>query len=736
MTSALGGAILGFGVTMDAANLLQLTGATAAGTTLTYGIDQSGIGGNVIMNANIAGAAGATALNFADIDMAGITGSLSMTSVYGVMGGNTMLLSGGTGMSGGTGTIVESYIGGLSMVSSGVAVGATGGDNVANIDLSDVRGNIVMTAGGTGADNELEVTGGTNGFGVTYTSGISGGIAMTSALDANGLALSLGTVGAGITMDAGTSNWAKLTASTVTGGISQTAGTWNFLNIDPCTVTGDVVLTSLLGGYTGSPAGSAPLQDATDAASLPYDRLVRSGSQEDTGNYVELLGATAGTTSDNTVSQSLVGGNFIVNANLAGDTGAAAANYLNINMGGITGYLSMTSVYGVAGGNYLELAGGIGASAGISTIVESYIGGLTMDSRSGITGGTGGDNNANINLSDVRGSIVMSASGIDADNRLWVDGGTDGAGVTAMSSITGGVSMTSALGINTLNLDFATISGGLNIENGTTGVLNSISEGANASIAGGITTGIGDDWLWLFGTVSGGISTGIGDDYLQVYSSISGDIDMGAGDNQLNLNGFAGATFTFSSIDTGGATGSSVAIGASGLTENLFITGSFGSAGATMYVENTIDQLTFVGSTAGAIQIAGDLITVNGATVNTLDMDALTTSGSTLITANSATTWDILDATGGVFNLIGTDDVGVAAGNVFNIVSGGQAINLTNWDDGTLTITGIDFSVGATVGVHFQDTGTGYKAVADGHTWQLTSTNTAGTNVLALSVIV
>jgi hypothetical protein len=645
MTSALGGGITcSEGWTMDGGNLLELFGATA-GSALTNNVIQSGIGGNVVMDANIAGSTLAYGANLAEIWLAGITGSLNMTSVYGVNGGNVLDLEGGIGAIGGTGTIVESYIGGLTMTSSGVTAGATGGDNEAYIDLANVNGNVVMTAGGTGADNILEVTGGVNGFGVTYTSDIAGGVNMTSAAGSNGLTFAHATVGAGITMTANQGiNLAIINDSVITGPISQ-SGIANILWIDPSTVNGSVGMTGGLNTFV--------LEDSNVIGNV-------SMFSNGLGNILGMF--DSGVTGGNVTMTSSIGGNAFG----FGDTGA------HYNPAGVESFPVIPDF------GFSHIYGNVSMTAGI-------------------TGATGGDNRM-AQFGTINGSVVMGATA-DGDNELGIGGSASG-GVTLTSVITNGLSMTTVTGENTLVVaPYASISGGVTMWTGITGH-SDVRVYATSSIEGGIVTGNGNDDFWIGGSVTGGLSSGIGNDDLTVYAgaTVGGDINMGAGSNTIVLDSGlmpfygTGATFTVSDINTDGATGTVGITGTVG-TETMIISDGFGTVGSTMTVNSSVETIVFNELNT---EVYGTLDTVNGTvgvtgTINVFDVSGATFG--TLIDANNSTSWDLMDQGGitGGFEIYAND--GMTGGHEVTLVDNYTNLDLTAWTDHnaiTLNIVGDD----------------------------------------------
>ena len=688
MTSVLGGGITcSEGWTMDGGNLLELFGATA-GSALTNNVIQSGIGGNVVMDANIAGSTLAYGANLAEIWMAGITGSLNMTSVYGVNGGNVLALEGGIGAIGGTGTIVESYIGGLTMTSSGVTAGATGGDNQAYIDLANVNGNVVMTAGGTGADNILEVTGGFDGFGVTYTSDITGGVNMTSAAGSNGLTFAHATVGAGITMTANQGiNLAIINDSVITGPISQ-SGIVNTLWIDPSTVNGSVGMTGGLNTFV--------LEDSTVIGNV-------SMFSNGLGNILGMF--DSGLTAGNVTMTSSIGGN--------------------------------TFGFGTNGAQYTSVGAEsfpVLPSNGFSHIWNNVI------MTAGISGASGGDNIMG-QFGTIDGSVVMGATA-DGDNELGIGGSASG-GVTLTSVITNGLSMTTVTGENTLVVaPYASISGGVTMWTGITGH-SDLRVYATSSIEGGIVTGNGNDDFWIGGSVTGGLSSGIGNDDLTIYAgaTVGGDINMGAGDNHIILDGGlmpfngTGATFTFSDINTDGATGTVGITGTVG-TQTMVISDGFGTVGSTMTVDSSVEGIVFNELNT---EVYGTLNTENGVegvtgTINVFDVSGATFG--TLIDANNmSNSWDLMETGGltGAIEIFAND--GMTGGHEVTLVDNYIGLDLDSWShngvvlnivgDSSITLTW-DSVAGAYTGTDPEGAGSGFR------TWTL---DDAGTKTeLKLSV--
>jgi len=358
----------------------------------------------------------------------------------------------------------------------------------------------------------------------------------------------------------------------------------------------------------------------------------------------------------------------------------------------------------------------------------------------GITGGSGG-NNRMAQFGTINGSLVMGATA-DGDNELGIGGSASG-GVTLTSVITNGLSMTTVTGDNTLVVaPYASISGGVTMWTGIgTGVTghSDLRVYATSSIEGGIVTGNGNDDFWIGGSVTGGLSSGIGNDDLTIYAgaTVGGDINMGAGDNHIYLdsglmpfNG-TGATFTFSDINTDGATGNVGITGTVG-TETMIISDGFGTVGSTMTVDSSVETLIF--NTAGT-DVAGALITSavgNGVTgSNVFDVSSIAANG-TLIDASGLTSWDILGATGG-----GDGDLSII-GNAGWTGDALQSVTLV--DNFTVDISAwanhdnIDLQIGANHVAMTWDAGDDrYEGIAvDSRTWTLDESG-AGSGDLTLN---
>jgi hypothetical protein len=552
--------------------------------------------------------------------------------------------------------------------------------------------------------NELKIYGMVNGVVVTNSS-IDGNVLMLAGPTAgfNDAVFDLTDITGDVGMNAGTFNAAKITASTVTGSISQTAGTFNFLGIDPSTVTGNVSMDSALGGGISG--------------------------YGDVGNMLWLQGATAGTgiTGNVDVTLSRIGGNVTMDANSGLAAGATGWNVLMVNMGGITGSVSMTSVVGVTGGNYLDLNGVTGHSGLSDTVVESFIGGLVMDNRGITAGATGGFNSVDIDLGNVNGSISMFASGSGATfiagntytfgtNLLEVSGGVV-AGVTYYSDITGGVSMTALLGNNSIGFTMATVGAGITMNSVTNWNSANI---VDSNISGGIyqTGGQGNILHIDPSTITGGVvMTSIFDNNIldiagagASLSSIAGGVNMSTvtGDNELELISFASISGGVIMTNTGSfgqigdsyldvynttsiAGGVTFGIGDDALSVygGATLTGTINMGAGTNFfdLDNAGGGTTFAFDTINTGGVTGASVIISGTAQieNLFISSGFGSAGSTMTVGSQVDTLTFNTANTVVDGNLDTDAM-VAGANVLNaanIANTGTLINasgLTSWD--------------------------------------------------------
>jgi hypothetical protein len=279
---------------------------------------------------------------------------------------------------------------------------------------------------------------------------------------------------------------------------------------------------------------------------------------------------------------------------------------------------------------------------------------------------------------------------------------------------------------------------------------SALTVASTSSIAGGIVTGDGNDYLDVYGNVSGGISTGLGDDDLDVFAgaTLTGTINMGAGDNVIHLGGefaptyLAGTTYMFSDIDTGAVAGASVDIsGTSGANEILLITDGFGTSGSTMTVEGSVETLMF--NEAGTT-LAGNLDTANGSagitgTVNVFDASGLT-GGDALINANGVSSWDVMASGGntGSVELIGNSLM--TGGTDVTLVDNYNNLDLGAWNHSDISLALEDASgaVVSTVTLTWQAAGDYAGSYADANAnaaWQLSEKSTNDLVLSKLAVV-
>jgi len=648
-------------------NTLRVNGLEVDGVYTKSNVGVTGNAGVGVTMATIGTTNGANLAVFTNTD---VHGHIVM-DVSGSSGSNDLSLIGFT-------SAMESDIYGNVNMTTGVTAGGNG-NNTFGITYGNVHGNVIMDANGLAGGNLLTVRGG-----ITFTSDITGGVNMDSAHGTNLLGFNRATVGAGVTMTAALGlNIAIIEDSVITGPIYQSAAISNFLWIDPSTVNGSV-------GMTAGIANTFVLDDSTVVGSV-------SMFANEIGNIFGMI--DSGITAGNVTMTSTKGGNTF-------GFGTDGAQYAAV---GAESYPVLPS------NGFSHIYGNVSMSAGIS-------------------GASGGDNIMG-QFGTINGSVVMGATA-DGDNELGIGGSASG-GVTLTSVITNGLSMTTVTGDNTLVVaPYASISGGVTMWTGTgTGVTghSDLRVYATSSIEGGIVTGNGNDDFLIGGSVTGGLSSGIGDDDLTVCAgaTVGGDINMGAGDNHIILDGGlmpfngTGATFTFSDINTDGATGTVGITGTVG-TQTMIISDGFGTVGSTMTVDSSVETIVFNELNT---KVYGTLNTENGTpgvtgTINVFDVSGATFG--TLIDANNMqNSWDLMETGGltGAIEIFAND--GMTGGSEVLLVDNYIGLDLDSWShngvvlnivgDSSLTLT---WNGTAYTGTDPEGAGSGFR------TWTLDDAST------------
>lgn len=474
----------------------------------------------------------------------------------------------------------------------------------------------------------------------TYSGGttVSGGVLQLSGSG------TLGAITGALTLVNGTVDLGG-TTQTQNGGLVMSGGT---LQNGTLTSSGTFALTggsigAVLagsGGLTMSGAGTATLTGAntyTGSTNIQGGTLaIGAGGSIAAASAVDLQ--NAGATLD--ISR---GGNQTI-----GDLGGAAGTTVSLGANRLTlGTANATTYAGVIAD------GGIGGGAG-GSLVKQGAGSLTLsgvNTYTGMTAVTAGT------LLIGSGGSIASSSALSLGSGATFDIGSAGGGNQAVNNLSGSSASRVVLGsfnltvVSTASTEF---DGAIS---GTTSLNGVIKQGAGTLTLGGASTYIGPTIIQA-GTLALGAAGSL---------AASGEIDLAASGTIFDVSGIAPGNNPTTIQDLAGVAGSTVSLGAQGLT--------LGAADSTLF--------------AGSFTGTGHL-TKQGSGTLTLDGDSSAFAGSTLVTGGELLVGDASTPTAVLGGNVTVQAGGVVAGHgtIAGSLSNSGGTVMPGGSIGTLTLSG------------------------------------------------
>ncbi len=630
--------------------------------------------GNVSSNNNIT-------LSGTDIDLTGAGGSLQSTggvvSVTATGGaGNNISAAGGididadsvvlSGATTGTAIDIDADNGtvtanGVTATGTSVSIDATGNIDVddvtatatgiarvvssaGEVDVGDVTGNLGVTISGTDVDltgpNGRVIAGG-GVTAITATGGGANNISSAGAIDIDGAVVTL----SGATSAVGNldiTSAAGTTASDISGG-------------------GVVVVRSIAGPVdVDNVTGTGTVQVIANANAVDVGNVTGPGGITLSGTDVDLTGAGGLLQSTN--------GLVSVTASGGGANNISSAGGIDIDGDSVslTGAMIGTSV-DIDADNGTVIANSVTASAGVASIDAT--GNIDVDDVSGATTARVVSGTGEVDLGDISGTTGVTVSGTDVDLT-----GTNG----SVQSSDGAVSLTaSGAGV----ADNISAGGAMDVD-GNSVVISGAVNATSVDIDADTTTVTANNVTATTGTVS---IDAVGDiDVDDVSAVLTARVVSGIGAVDVgDISGGTGVTVAGTDVDLTGTNGS-----LQSLAGAVSVTASGGGA-------NNI-------SSAGAIDIDGDSVSLTGTTTGTtVDIDAdngtVTTNNVTATTGAAS-----IDATGN----IDVDDV--SAATTARVVSSAGAVDVAGVSGGTgVTVGGTDIDMTGSI-----NAGTGTASLA------------------------
>ncbi len=693
------------------ADAVSLSGTTT-GTSIDIDADNGTVTANTVTAS--AGAASIDATGNVDVDDVSATTTARVVSSTGAVDVGNVTGPGGITVSGtdvdltGTGGSLQSSGGTVSVTASGGGannISATGaididGDAVSlsgtttgtSIDIDADNGTVTANAlTATGTSVTIDATGDIDVDDVTGTAtGIARVVSSSGAVDVGDVTGTLGVTISGTDVDLTGTNGKVIAAGgvtsiTATGGGANNISSAGAMDIDGAVVTlsgvtsavGNLDITSAAGTTAGDVSGGGVVVVRSVAGPVDVDNVTGTGTVQvtadanavDVGNVTGPGGITiSGTDVDLTGtggSLQSTGGTVSVTATGGGANNISATGAIDIDGDVVTlsGPVTGTAV-DIDADNGGVAANAVTASAGSASVDAT--GNVDVDDVSATTTARVVSSSGAVDVGNVAGPGGITISGTDID--LTGTGGSlqSTGGTVSVTASGGGANNISAAGAIDIDGDIVTLSGPV------TGTAVDIDADNGGVTANAITASAGSASVDATGNVD--VDDVSSTTTARIVSS-AGAVDVG------NVTGPGGITISGSDVDltgTGGSVQSSGGI--------VSITASGGGA-------NNI-------SSAGAIDIDGDVVSLSGTTTGTsVDVDAdngTVTANNVSASAGSAS----IDATGDVDvdDVSATTSVRVVSSTGAVDVGDVSAVTQADISGTDVDLTGANGSVQVTTG--------------------------------------
>ncbi|MEB3332516.1 MAG: hypothetical protein VKI83_08500 [Synechococcaceae cyanobacterium] len=617
------------GAVLDAAKLAYADAITVVGTNTATAADADTLGSRL---------SGTATLNIttdpitANTDLSDLGSGLTLQ-----FGGDTSVA-----VNGATLTVRQDQVSGYTISGTGTlaAAGTASADSFnasgisATLNITSLAGNDGITVAPTDLGSADSIDGGNNTDTLSFSAAASGVVdgSFTNVTSVEILQLASGTNSvtlgaeaeqAGITTVTGSTGADTINLLYGTTGLTFNAGAGSdTLSYSADSTAQAITLTSI---SSGSASGSVS-NGGSDSFTALEGIVGGSGSSDAitstaSGETLILTGANSGTLDgfafSGVESVDLVGGNDTATINSGGSlsgnlsfgTGTDTLNY------GSYGSAVAVTLSSISSGSGTTSSGGATGIAGVVSGVESITGSAASDTLSdgtgastlAITGANSGTLDSlsfsgfeNLSLSTGIDTVtVSSGASLTGDLNLG-DGTSNSLSLSAGAGAIG--SVTASSGDDTVTISGGSVSGAVNLGDGT----NALTISPSTSSIGSYTGGTGSDTLTLSGgDVSGNVDLGSGSNTLKISStssSIGGTVSLGSGTTDtLTYAGYASSVSVTlngsNSTDSGGATGISGAI--SGLDSLV------GSGNSDALTSSSADNtLVLSGANSGALDSA------------------------------------------------------------------------------------------------------------------------------------